>query len=495
MKGKFILIIFFVSALNLSAISIPAITTRAEAKVTVVEGDFGKFSVEGEVALRYSLWNWFDPAGGTTDNSYDYFFSRSRLGLTFENTLLRAYMQVQDVHMFAIPENSVAAAPQGPLGIGAIYYLHNGDDSPHSLIVRQAYIDFPDLFSSSLSARIGRFDYVDGTEVMYNNPKVNQIKKIRLAERLIGPFGWSSFCRSFDGLQLVYDDEDFNIHSTMTHPTQGGFENSAHETISDIDLFTLTGTLKFNKVIPDTEMRFFYYYYGDDRNISATPGQSGLDEGKLKINTYGAHWLKLWKTSGGMIDAVFWGALQDGDWGAVDHEAWAFDFEAGYHFMNLPWKPWIRAGYYMSSGDSNSSDGKHETFYQLLPTARKYALFPFYNMMNNRDFFIQGIVKPVKKLTVRADLHFLSLTEGNDLWYMGAGPTVEEGGIFGYIGRPSGGYDDLGTVIDLVASYTFTKNVSGTMYWGHAFGGDVIENIYQGDEDGDYFYVEMKVSF
>jgi hypothetical protein len=204
-----------------------------------------------------------------------------------------------------------------------------------------------------------------------------------------------------------------NLHSTFLHPTQGGFEKNAHKTISDIDLITVTGTMKFNKVIPDSEMRFFYYYYGDARNILSTPGQSGLDEGEIKINTYGANWLKLWKTSGGMIDALFWGAYQDGDWGAVDHKAWAVDFEAGYHFMKLPWKPWIRAGYYMSSGDSNPSDDKHETFYQLLPIARKYALFPFYNMMNNKDLFIQGIVKPVKALTVRADIHFLSLTENH----------------------------------------------------------------------------------
>ena len=50
-------------------------------------------------------------------------------------------------------------------------------------------------------------------------------------------------------------------------------------------------------------------------------------------------------------------------------------------------------------------------------------------------------------------------------------------------------------MIDLVASYTFNKNVSGTMYWGHAFGGDVIENIYSKDKDGDYFYFELNVSF
>jgi hypothetical protein len=57
------------------------------------------------------------------------------------------------------------------------------------------------------------------------------------------------------------------------------------------------------------------------------------------------------------------------------------------------------------------------------------------------------------------------------------------------------GYDDLGTVIDLMASYNFNKNVSGTIYWGHVFGGDVIKNIYQGDENGDLINIEVKVSF
>lgn len=491
MKGKTVFIFILTILLHLSAIS-----GKADAKETIVEGHLGKLSAEGEIALRYSYWNWFEPADGTADNSYDYFFTRTRLGLTFENPGFRAYLQAQDVHMFGLPENSVAQAPQGPLGIGAIYYLHNRDDNPHSLIIRQAYIEFPKLFSGAVSARLGRFDYVDGTEVMYdNNPKVNQIKKIRIAERLIGPFGWSSFCRSFDGLQLIYNDDKFNLHSTMTHPTQGGFENSAQKTMTGIDLFTLTSTIKFGKVFTDTEMRFFYYYYEDDRNITATPGQSGLDQGKLRINTYGTHWLRLWKMPGGVVDALFWGAYQNGDWGAVDHRAWAFDFELGYQFMNVPMKPWIRTGYFASSGDSDPNDGKHETFYQLLPTARKYALFPFYNMMNNKDFFIQGIVKPVKDLTLRADLHFLWLTEKNDLWYMGAGPTVEQGGIFGYIGRPSGGSNDLANVIDLMANYTFNRNLSGTVYWGHAFGGDVIKKIYPGDKNGDYFYVEMRVSF
>ena len=161
--------------MNLSIIFVPTINSDAEAKVTVAEGDFGKFSIEAGIAVRYENWDWFKPAVSTADNSYGYYFTRSRLGIELENKAFRAYMQIQDVHMFDLPENSLAAPPQGPLGIGAIYYLHNMDDNPNSLIIRQAYIDLPKILSSPVSLRLGRFDYVDGTEVMYTNPKVNKL--------------------------------------------------------------------------------------------------------------------------------------------------------------------------------------------------------------------------------------------------------------------------------------------------------------------------------
>ncbi|MDY6972704.1 MAG: alginate export family protein [Thermodesulfobacteriota bacterium] len=473
---------------------------KAVADYTLAEFDVveGSFAADGEVATRYAYWNWFEPTGSIAENSHDYVFTRTRLGLALNLPPVRFYVQAQDVHMWGLPDDAIAAPPQGPLGVGAIYYLHRGNENLHSTIIRQAYADIASLFLEGLSTRVGRFDYVDGLEVMYKNPKVNWIKKIRLAERLIGPFGWSSFCRSFDGFQIVYDQPCFNLTSTLTHPTQGGFENNAHKTIYEIDLFTLTGTIKYDNWFPNMESRMYYFYYEDDRNISASVDNTGtnvLDQGAIKIHTTGMHWLGTVKTGSGIFDALFWGAYQTGDWGDQEHEAWAADIEAGFQFTHAPWKPWIRLGYYTSSGDSDGTDNDHETFYQILPTARKYALFPFYNMMNNKDLFLQAILKPKEDMVIRMDLHLLSLNEGDDHWYMGAGPTVKEGTIFGYIARPSFGDEDLATVIEMTTIYKFSKNLSGSLYWGHAFGKDVIENIYAGDEEGDYFFAELKIKF
>jgi hypothetical protein len=84
--------------------------------------------------------------------------------------------------------------------------------------------------------------------------------------------------------------------------------------------------------------------------------------------------------------------------------------------------PWLRAGYSYGSGDGNASDNKHGTFFQLLPTPRPYARFPFFNLMNNEDGFAELILRPAAIVTVRSDIHTLRLTSANDLWYLGGGP-------------------------------------------------------------------------
>ncbi|MDO8785875.1 MAG: alginate export family protein, partial [Syntrophales bacterium] len=150
---------------------------------------------------------------------------------------------------------------------------------------------------------------------------------------------------------------------------------------------------------------------------------------------------------------------------------------------------------HVSSGDKDPSDHDHETFYQLLPAVRKYALFPFFNQMNNEDIFLQAILKPAKKLTMRTDLHFLRLHEEEDRWYMGSGPTSAGGNIFGYQGLPGYGDKKLGTLLDITMAYNLTSYLSAVFYYGHVFGGDVIENIYPQEKNANFGYIEITLAF
>ena len=78
---------------------------------------------------------------------------------------------------------------------------------------------------------------------------------------------------------------------------------------------------------------------------------------------------------------------------------------------------------------------------------------------------------------------------------MGSGPTRRRGTIFGYIGRPSFGSTDLGKVLDISVRYDLNKHLNFNACYGHAWGGDVVENIYAKDADADFFFFELGLKF
>jgi hypothetical protein len=153
----------------------------------------------------------------------------------------------------------------------------------------------------------------------------------------------------------------------------------------------------------------------------------------------------------------------------------------------------LRGGFYYGSGDGNPNDGMHNTFFQILPTARWLSRFPFYNQMNNRDAFGQVMLRPGSRLGLRAEIHSLRLAQSEDFWYQGGG--AFQPWTFGYIGRPSGGNRGLATVADISADYRINADVSLGLYLGNAWGGGVIQDIYPRGENGRFGYVELSWRF
>lgn len=153
-------------------------------------------------------------------------------------------------------------------------------------------------------------------------------------------------------------------------------------------------------------------------------------------------------------------------------------------------KPWLRAGYVRSSGDDDASDGTHRTFFQVAPTPRIYARFPFYNMMNTEDAFASLILRPSARWTLRADAHMLDLSERTDLWYVGGGAFEAE--TFGFAGRPSNGLNELAKTLDLSADFRMNDHVSINGYAAFAKAGDVIDRIFPGDGSLAYIEIELR---
>jgi hypothetical protein len=213
------------------------------------------------------------------------------------------------------------------------------------------------------------------------------------------------------------------------------------------------------------------------------------DHKNIRIGTYGGDAVATAPLGPARAYLLFWGALQTGQWGALDHSAGAAAVEGGLELTTVLTTPWLRGGWFRSTGDNNPTDGQHNTFFQILPTPRVYAQFPFYNLMNNTDEFVQLIDKPTKKIGLRSDLHWLKLTSANDLWYQGGG--AYDNKVFGYTGRPANGQSSFASVLDASVDWQVAKLVTMTFYYAKSFGKSVIGAIYPATKDAQYGYVEF----
>lgn len=458
----------------------------------------GKVSLFGSLLTRLEGWDWFE-AGADVENEYLDAFETARLGLKYNHPRFSWVVEGQATQFENLPGNAVAPAPRGALGTGATYFQHTGDRSATAFFVKHLYLDFHDVLSSrfqGLGFTLGRFPYQEGLETTTGNPKLDWLKRVRLSERLVGPFGWSAFQRSFNGAVVKLERPAFNWTALAVRPTQGGFEEKAGEIIDTIDLFAASLTAKLSNARGHAAPRISYLRHGDDRNVSQRVDNVATSAPKVDItlNTYTAELPITLPLGPGEADLFGWAAAQEGDWYGLDHRAFAFALEGGYQWLEIPWQPHVRTGWVYGSGDGKPGDGRHSTFFQILPTARKFAQFPFYNLMNSSDLFVQGFFKPAKKLGIRADWHWIELAERNDRWYSGAGATQERGQIFGFTGRTSQGERDLGHLVDVALTYTPNPKVTAYLYCGHVFGGDVVKSIY-GESDANFAYCEIELKF
>ena len=181
-------------------------------------------------------------------------------------------------------------------------------------------------------------------------------------------------------------------------------------------------------------------------------------------------------------------------WYEQAHRAWSLGLEGGHQWTRAPWQPWLRAGLLYASGDDDASDARHGTFFQMLPTVRRYSMTTAYSQMNLNDRFVQALLKPHPRLAIRADVHWLSLAQAADGWYYGSGATQEEGRIFGFALRPSGGHTGIGTSVEASADYTVNTHFSVSGFFGHISGGDVVRQSFVEDELA-FGYLETVVRF
>ncbi len=466
------------------------------ASVAAEEGSWrDRITFTASERARGELVDWFEPmpdVGRPGAERYGFFGSQLRAGVRVLLPHVQLTLELQDTRLANVPDDASFSPPTGNLGPGALYFANTPEASQGEPFLKLGFLSFR---RSGFGLTLGRFEYRDGLETIPADPTLATVKRTRIAERLVGPFDFTHVTRSVDGGRFTWDRGDLNLTALAARPTQGGFEVSANQELDAITLAGLAASLKRLPVAnaPPFDARLFWLFYEDARDdvlkVDNRPLADRLaDHDAIAIHTLGAHAVTAIDAGPGIVDALAWTALQAGEWGRQGHAAWAWAFEAGYQLPLLPASPWLRLGYDRSSGDDDPRDDEHRSFFQLLPTARIYAQLPFYNLMNVQDAFVELVLRPHARVTIRTDFHWLSLTERRDLWYSGGGATKDD--LFGYAGSASGGRRGLAQLADVSLTVLLLDWLTLGTYYGHAFGGGVVGATFDG-RDADYGFIEL----
>ena len=401
-------------------------------------------------------------------------------------------MEMSNSSELELPHDGVAVvAAQGQLGLGGTYYAANGTNIyPAAVSFKSGFIRYH-FRKDSAAIRLGRFEFFDGQETTPKNTTIAWLQPNRIAQRLVGNFGFSNGQRSFDGIDFKVGGSNWDLTAMAGRPDHGVFNMNANKEL-DVDLQYLAYSryLAKQRVL----LRGFGIGYHDGRTgltktDNRTAAARALDHKNIRLGTFGGDMVAALPVGKQTAEFLVWGAGQTGRWGLLNQSAGAIAIEGGLRFETVRTKPWLRGGFLRETGDNNNTDGTHNTFFQLLPTPRVYARFPYFNSMNTKDEFIQFIDKPTPRLELRSDLHFMQLTAPKDFWYTGGGAFDSK--VFGVTGRPGNNHGSFSNLLDISADYAVSPKISMTAYYAHSYGKTVVGAIYPRDRDANYGYIEL----
>jgi hypothetical protein len=129
----------------------------------------GPVTMSGSFRSRLESWDWFQ---GDADNAYAYSGSLLRLSFSQKvSTVVDWQLELALPLLLGLPDGAVAPGAQGQLGLGANYFLAN-DRSRNAagLFIKQSFVRFKrSRGNAAHSLRLGRMEFVDGTEVVPKN--------------------------------------------------------------------------------------------------------------------------------------------------------------------------------------------------------------------------------------------------------------------------------------------------------------------------------------
>ncbi len=412
-----------------------------------------------------------------------YILNQTRLWADADvNEHLRVFIQLQDARTFGAEGSTVGYASSGG---GTANGSTGGENS--MLDLHQGYFDLRKLFDMPLTVRVGRQEIIWGDH------------------RVLGNFVWSNVGRVFDAARFLWDTDTIHAEVIASKIDEDGYlvgGTGVSGGSSDENMYA--AQLAFKKLVPSALLELMYICKSDQDDTGGagtTLAGTGYGTGvtsaagdPINIHDFGA------RIDGKVpnleaMDYTLESHVQVGNYGTKNQEAWAFAGKTGYTIKNVAWTPRIGFEYDYASGDSDPTDGTHETFDNLYPTNHWAGIYGFADLVswqNMHDFRGNIKVSPTKKMTVQADYHYFLLAEEEDGWYLANATLAASRNTAGSYADTSD--DELAQEVDLTVSYDLYKNVKILAGYSYFAAGDWIENNI-GDTDTNWAYLQTTVTF
>lgn len=226
--------------------------------------------------------------------------------------------------------------------------------------------------------------------------------------------------------------------------------------------------------IIDTYLLWAYY-------DGAFPGGAGFPIGNRL--TYGHRWAGTFNVDDGtrawLTDVE--GGYQFGNNQGQSVQAGFVAAGLGHQWKNVMWEPTLWGFFDYATGDGNPTDNVNNTFFQYYGLVHAYmGLIDNLARQNLNDVNWRLQLKPSQKVNLQVAQHFFQLANTNDKLYTVGGqqfsPVTNQG-------------SQIGTELDLLASYNVNPNLSLEMGYFQFWYGDYIDNV-SPRGNAEQFYVQ-----
>ncbi|NUO79979.1 alginate export family protein [candidate division KSB1 bacterium] len=309
------------------------------------------------------------------------------------------------------------------------------------------------------------------------------------SERLLGKYDWHNIGRAFNALNVQWGSAQQQLNFWLAQVRDHTAPTVARNQEFAGAYFTS------QRLLPFTLEAYWLLLY-DARNFEsianpATPGRQDEPSETLDVHTLG---LRLSRARDRGLQFDFEGAYQFGGRGFQSIRAYGLALEASYTLASK-WRPSLRAGYVLGSGDEQVDDNRSETFSNLFPNAHGFLGAMDYASWSNISAPYAGLsFVPKEKLAFGIDYYLLALHNDHDAWYRAGGFNIGTPQEF-YRKAVAGAGKRLGHEIDVHLDYLYRERLDLKLGLSKFFVGEFIEKtggLRADDSVWGYFALEVK---